>query len=268
MQVLTEFQVEINTAQQDGTISGSPSNIIVKIPGGRELISEPDYKWFVALSQYEYTNNIVNISAKKGNNQIQYSKDSGATWLTITFPDGFWDVVQINQYVMNVITTDQNLQNSPITFNYNGATARVQLYITPSSGYQVKFLNNGLPDLLGFNPGTYTGAYSADKMANIYGGVKAFYLLADNIVEPNTCLRNGISTPMIYKIPRQGPPGSELGVDVPKYMWVPVANPPNGIINEIRLEWVDYMGNEIDFNGQPTAVTLVFKRRKFMRSKD
>lgn len=262
------FQLSVDSDSPDGTVSGTGSNFRIRYTKGINLPDIPGWRWYVSLTQYSYTNSLPNISPNYANNTIQYSTDSGATWKTIVIPTGTYNVDALNTFISNTITYDEGLQVSPVNFSMNGPTQRVVLYINPTSTYGIKFSSPALAQMLGisasqFIPTTAEPAYEGDFIPTFNQGVDMLYVICEGLIDNQTNYRNGYPVPLLKCVPINGPPGAIVSEDIPSPVRCPVVIGPDNQIQELNFRWTDWRGREIDFNGQPTMVTVKFEHKKY-----
>lgn len=260
------FPVVINSAATDGTVSGNGSNFTVRFPRGLQLPSKPNYTWHGAVARCTYTNSTKNVTAKFRNNKFYYSVDSGVTYKTIVFPNGYYQTEQLSKYIIAEIKANgDNLPGdlSPIRIEPNGSTMRTILYIDPAaSTYRVKFEATeyfGL--LIGFAAGVYSGINEGDLSPDINRGIRNLYIMSDTLVAKNACYRNGLGASILFALPTGGEPGKIVHYEPNNLMWVPMAKSDNDLINEASFMWIDALNRELDFSDQPTELVIYLWHR-------
>jgi hypothetical protein len=77
------------------------SNLVFRFP--TSVILEAGQK--LALTSFSMYNSTFNITAENQNNSLEYVWFNGITY-TITFPDGFYDIVAINNFIHSVMLTN------------------------------------------------------------------------------------------------------------------------------------------------------------------
>jgi hypothetical protein len=77
------------------------SNLTYRFP--TSVILEAGQK--LALTSFSMYNSTFNITAENQNNSLEYVWFNGITY-TITFPDGFYDIVAINNFIHSVMLTN------------------------------------------------------------------------------------------------------------------------------------------------------------------
>jgi len=247
--------------------NGTPSNFDVVLRTPITLATTPDTQWTVALIQATYWNSIRNIRASFGNNVLKYSADAGTTIKSITIPDGYYQIKQLNKFIQaEVAANGDNLPGNlpPIAILMNGATIRV--VITVAAGYQVGW--NGPTDqlaaLLGFDPTAAGGiidggangiAYEGDLPPDINRGAEKLRFLC-NLVQNSWS--NGVQSKILYTTTLKDIPGSVVDIDPPTPKYLNIGRSGNATIDMINIRVVDTKGREVDFNGFPVSLTLHF----------
>lgn len=253
------FPLSVNSNAPNDQVTGTGSNFTVKFPRGMKVMSKPNYRWHIALVKATYRNTIPNISPNFNNNKFYYSVDSGATWKTITFPRGYYQLKQIDAYIRAEITA--NGDDLPggfpiIKVEPNTATMRVTLYISNDApATRVKFeANETFTELIGFNAGTYSTIYEGDNPPEIDRGIDNLSIMCDTLVDRSFSLRDGINSSLIYTVPMTGLPSELISFEPSNLVWVPMAKSDNDLIDSATFMWIDPRNREVDFNGFPTSL--------------
>ena len=226
------------------------------------LSLERNTEYEVGLVKASIWYSFHNISTSFSNNTIQYSHDNGATFTTITFPNGLYSIDAINQYVQaqmlangHVPTVNGALQyNITITPNYS--TLKVDVTLT--NNYQLKF-NSDVNELLGFDntQQTVTSTTSGNNVANITRSVNS---LSIKCSIATGSWENSTTSDVIYTFVYNVTPGSLQEVFPNQILYVPI-NTYNEIHN-IRMRITDQLGREVDLNNEPTTFLLHLRKQK------
>ena len=106
---------------------------------------------------------IYNISAALGNNEFEYSHNSGTDWNTVTIPDGYHTVYDINNYMRDTMRTNAHynegatgVESDDIFYVEIEGFSTGKVGVTLSNNYQARFLTttSTLYTLLGYNADT------------------------------------------------------------------------------------------------------------------
>ena len=94
-------KIEENTAPKDSfqiTISNRTTDFITQFNPPLQLKKQKQYE--IALLNLETYYSFPNVDLS--NNRFKYSPDSGANWLTITIPEGSYEIRDIDAAVKNI----------------------------------------------------------------------------------------------------------------------------------------------------------------------
>ena len=155
------------TKKEIDQLWGENNNFTVSMSGdGMELDSDSEN--YIALHSLRMSYTWNNIDAKKfNNNTLRYSKD-GASWITLTFPDGNYTYSDISQYISNHLES-QGLDKDSIEIYYSPPLKK--FFIQLNGSFQVDFRSNlEFGKLLGFNSLVITSTYG-DMVPNITNDV-------------------------------------------------------------------------------------------------
>jgi len=137
---------------------------------------------FIALESISMFYSWFNISEAFGNNKLDYSKDSGKTYSTITIPDGNYTYKDISTYITKITPF-----NVDIKFSY--VNLRVTINITNDVKYRLKILKNGFKELIGFEKDTIIDNSTISvgtKLPNITRSVDDI-IVHTNLISSSSC---------------------------------------------------------------------------------
>jgi hypothetical protein len=227
-----------------------------------------------------------NVSSTYNNKQFQFTWTVGSTTTTytITLPDGFYLISDINQYLE--LYCQQNgfyLVNSSGNYVYyiqlieNVNYYKIQLltYAVPTSlpsgwtqpsnfaGYPTVstapsfiVLNNNFTNLVGFNVGTYGGgnADSSTLSNNVPQGSVVNSVVVRCSLVSNNC---GFPSDILDSFPINAQFGSNINYDPPFQKWV---NVKDGTYNSLIITFVDQNFNTIPVLDTNVCITLMIKQ--------
>lgn len=240
------------------TVSGHTSDdFTVNFPSGVQLGGRP---WEVALDKAVLWNSVFNISAAYNNNTLEYSPDGGSTWKTVTFPDGAYQLEQINDYFQfkmaqngDADLTDPNVPVYYAGFIANFSTLKARAVV--SNSYQIDLTTGTLHELLGFAAIIITSTQEGANVVDITRGVNTFLINCDLV---NGSYNNGLSGYVLYSFTMKVPPGAQLTVEPNEKFYLPLRDSDQ--ISKARLYITDQMGRKVSFNGENITYSLVLRR--------
>lgn len=227
-----------------------------------------DGLWEMSLVSANFYNSNPNISGPLYNNNFfDYSPDGGATWKTITLPEGTYNLAQINVEVQRQITDNGDV-GSQIVFAANVSTLKA--VIETFTTYQVD-LGTGslLYELLGYSLAQIatplSGYTTGDLRANINRGVNNIYLRSD-LVESGGSYDSKIGSDIITDLAFQGrPPGSSVYIEKPYQLWIPVKRAQ--YIAQVRIRITDQLSRRYSIRDEPLNVQIYFRPSKMERTR-
>ena len=131
-------------------VNNRPGNFVTKLT--KSIFLDDNKEYFVGL------NRIINMSFTwfsinkgYGNKLIRYSRNSGETFINISFPDGVWNYENIDNHIRKatVIKQQGKADEYPINLEFDQTTFRVT--ITMKRNYQLDLTRSNFYDLIGFD---------------------------------------------------------------------------------------------------------------------
>ena len=215
----------------------------------------PDLDYEVALIYFSTFNTLFNIQSSLNNNQFIYSSDNGATWKTITFSDGGYDIDGFNAELKRLLVTngDTTLSNGqtiyPIDISLNLSTTKT--IVTLATNFKVNFTTGTVGYILGFdNKIISTGINNSDAIARLTS-ITAILIEVDII---SGFYVNGVERNIIYSFPAYMVP---VGYKINIFPNTPIYLPVNTqTITKIYIRITDESSNLLSLNGEETAVCM------------
>lgn len=227
---------------------GSP----LKLPGDKR-----DWEFAVIHTSLWY--NFYNVSAAIGNNVLNYSHNSGGNWTTVTFPDGLYNISDLNSYLQQQIENNGHTVNK-LRLLANYSLLKVQVYIETASNFQIDLQSSvsSFHSFLGFNSGIYTtaGYTTAQSIANITNNINTLEIHC-SLVDQEFTFENGKKSDIVFTMSPNEPTGSLMIRAPTNPIYLPVNT---NYIESIRVKITDDQNNVISFNGEQTS--FVFHIRK------
>lgn len=268
------FLVTLDSTRRSNPSEKTDSYVTVFNPG-LTLYKKEGYMWTVALVTANMWYSFYNLSASLYQNTVlEVSDDNGATFWPITIPDGVYNIYDLNSIIQSLITSNPNLGlGSSVSLIPNFNRLRINVSITPASGYQVRFdpvLTNpngsDFYKLLGFDfaqaaatmitPITdASGPIEGVLVGDITNGLDNLYITCSLV--RGSYFGGGLSK-VLYSFVPNSAPGSSIRIDVTNPIGVPI-NIDNDTIREIRMSVVDNLGRRVDFNNEDIQYLLHFK---------
>lgn len=243
---------------QNITPPDTTSNFTVRFTSPLKLEGNTN-DWEFALIHTSLWYNFYNVSTALGNNVIRYSHDSGSTWTTVTFPDGLYNITNLNNYLQQQIENNGHTVNK-LKILANFSLLKVQLYIEAGSNYQVDLQSSvsSFHSFLGFDSGIYTsgGFTTAQNIANITNNINTLEIHC-SLVNREYTYENGKKSDIIYTLSPNEPPGSLMIRSPVNPVYLPVNTT---YIESIRMQITDDRNNQISFNGEQCTYVLHLKR--------
>lgn len=240
----------------------NPSNFTVNFPKGIELqeLLNQQKKYEMALITADLWYTWHNISSSYSNHQLRYH--NGTTWKTVTFPNGNYQVSDINDYLHTVMKTngDFTVVSGVDTFDVNilpnVVTIKVDIVLTNS--YQIDLSISTLNELLGFNSAIYNTSVSSQNRVNITRGI-------DNLLIRCSLLSgsydNDQGTDILYTFVPNTSRGSAIHVEPNNPIFLPIQTVDQ--IKTITMRITDNLGREINFNGENVTYFIHIRPSKF-----
>ena len=175
----------------DGSVGSKSHGFTVRFTP--EIVLNPNKVYYIALNSLSMSYSWHNVSHIYGNNTLKYSHDGGTTWTTITVPAGNYSYTDLNGYIKQALTQN-NHSSSGISLSF--IPARLLVYITLETNYQLDFTIGDFSDLIGFNKVIVTGSGYGAKLPDITRSVDVI-MVHTNIVSKS--LVAGIGSDILYQ---------------------------------------------------------------------
>lgn len=207
----------------------------------------------VALYSISMFNSNPNISATLNNQTLKYSKDSGATYTTITIPQGSYGIDALSTQINALIVATGGVANNVIlTGNY--ATLKVD--ITLSATYRLDFSVGNLYRLLGWPAGIVSASGTGTNLADLTNGIVS-YSVNSNIVSGQGSYLSGTQSQALYTFVPNVPSGNLIDITVQNLLFVEMNTKTIGTLN---INLTDQAGNLlVDLSQEPIRYTLIIR---------
>jgi hypothetical protein len=215
----------------------------------------------VALSQLNFTNFFINISAAIGNNHFFYSDDpANETKYDITIPDGSYSLDALESYIHASILATHGF--AILSLNPNYSTNKVAITFDNVVGWYVSFKVNSPFTLLGFTNGQFVPAgKSCTAYYTEYGPNNAAFnniqtiKVATNLT--NDSISNTNQSPILYICQPIVSVGSTQTSEARILMWIP-SDAFRSKIYEINVQLMDQNDNPLNMS-EEFSLTLMVK---------
>lgn len=255
------FQIAIRSIDYPNQ---NPANLTYEIP---EVLILP-VPYSVAVADGSLINSIYNLSASLGNNIFKYYSPKTSTWITATLPDGTYNTAFLDTQIQSILTANNDIINTngtityPILFYASLNFDRNQLIL--SAGYQVDFTTSTLYQLLGFDSQIYSNTtlnsitFTAPNPAQYTSNSSNFFIQCDLVKEGIYINSNlGANSGVIYSINSSTP---SFGVSLTTSYYDRFYYQLNTQrITNIKITYLDSLGQICDFQGEQTYLLLDFK---------
>lgn len=215
----------------------------------------------VALSQFNFTNFFVNISAALANNKFYYSDDAAnTTKYTITIPDGSYSLSELNNFIQASILATHGF--SIITLNPNYSTNKVAIVFGNVANWYVHFGADSPFTLLGFTNGQDVPATKANTAYySEYGANDAAFNNIQSIKVSTNLTNDSVSntnqSAIIYQCQPIVSVGSTQTSEPNNLLWIP-STAFQSKIYEIIVQLLDQNDSPI-FMTENFSLTLIVK---------
>lgn len=265
------------TAKQfDSSADGADFRIPFK-PPGIDLPRNKGYAWTIALVSARIYNTVPTISAKKGNNQIEFSPD-GITYSTITIPDGRHSRESLNTvfqswlYENNYYGGTASAPEYPFSLEISSAESKFYFsFITPapdgSSEWHVRF-PAGINRILGYNIDQVISATesraqrTAPNPPDMTDGNLQFSIhvagVRDSFLSSGKN-RYAVDDAAVWTFMPRVPPGGLIQISPKNRIRLPFAR---NRIDEFHVYLRDSQGRPVDLAGTDTAYYFELKQIK------
>lgn len=207
----------------------------------------------VALYSISMFNSNPNISATLNNQTLKYSKDSGATYTTITIPQGSYGIDALSTQINALIVATGGVANNVIlTGNY--ATLKIDIALTAT--YRLDLSVGNLYRLLGWNAGIVSVSGTGTDLADLTNGIVS-YSINSNIVSGQGSYLSGTQSQSLYSFVPNVPSGNLIDITVQNLLYVAMSTRTIGSLN---INITDQSGNLlVDLSQEPIRYTLIIR---------
>jgi hypothetical protein len=207
----------------------------------------------VALYSISMFNSNPNISANLGNQTLKYSKDSGATYTTITIPQGSYGIDALSTQINALIVASGGVQNNVIlTGNY--ATLKVDITLT--STYRLDFSVGNFYKLIGWTAGVVSSSGTGSTIADLTNGIVS-YSINSNLVSGQGSYLSGTQSNALYTFVPNVPSGLLIDITVQNLLFVEMSTKTIGSLN---ITITDQANNLlVDLSSEPIRYTLIVR---------
>ena len=204
---------------------------------------DENYRWMMALTKLSMTYSWYNVSASNNNNTLKYSKDSGSSWTTVTFPDGIYSYRDLQTY----------LNDDKIKFVL--LYTRHKLMIELESGYQLDLRDGEFSNLLGFEKKLLTSTSIGTLTPNITNSIDNIHICVNKIRGFNPVDSRLVDTLFSFSTGNL-----RRGLNFEKEPIHPSFVPVKDLyFDSLMVHVRDDQGNLIDLNNIDWSMTIVLK---------
>jgi hypothetical protein len=255
--------MSISLVLDSSKLTGSnPSNFTLNFSKGIELqeMMNQQKKYEIALITADLWYTWKNIRSSFGNNSLRYH--NGTLWRTVTFPNGNYQVSDINDYLhermkVNGDSTvvagedvfDVNLLANPVT---------IQVDIKLTNSYQIDLSVSTLNELLGFNSAIYNADVSSQNRVDITRGVNNLLIRCSIVMGSYD---NTQGTDILYTFVPNTSRGSAIHIEPNNPIYVPIQVQDQ--IKTITMRITDQLNREIIFDGENVGYYLQIRPSKY-----
>lgn len=248
----------------DSTLSsGNTQTDNFRVVFNQPLNLEGEGGYEIALLQAKLWYSWYNISAENGNNLMRYSTDAGLTWKNVTFPDGQYEISQINDYLHRIMKNNgdyfvngsgQDDWNIDILANFS--TLKVQVDIVSGSNYQLDLASSKIYTLLGFAQIVVTTSQSGTNIANINNDINSLSIETDVV---SGTYNNGLAGNVLWTFVPTTAPGTNIDINIINPVYIPVSA---NRIQSISMRIIDNLGRRVNLNSQPVTYLLALRKTR------
>lgn len=261
----------------DSTATGSRYNVTFNSPIQLNNPNPNRYVWGVACTSLKVWNSIANISAGFNTNKIEFKRNAGDAYTTITIPDGQFNIENINDYIHQYLYSNgfySGTSTNPVfavSIKVNSSTSQVvwefldpTIQSNPESGatqYYVRIPAN-MHEIMGFNANTELtitdslATRSSPNRPNITFDVDQ--ISVNLSIAEGSYINNRTGQSVIQYTP-DVPPGGLIQKDPTNPIYLRVSADS---INNITVYLLDNLNRPVDLRGEETTITIELKLLK------
>lgn len=220
------------------------SQFITQLPSSIDL---KNGEWEVSLVNIIYPHTWYNI--RKENNLFGFDLGDGKE-IGRRIPAGCYENVPDVLKAMTLVS-----HKNKIEFNYHSVTKRV----TVKTKEDCKVvLYEGIAELLGYYPGSYTGTVHSPFVADTKAGFSVIYVYCD-LVEPQ--IVGDIQAPLLKIVSVEGKDGEIVNVQYTRPYYLPVIRQH---FQTIQIDMRLHSGNLVPFERGKVTLILHFRMRQIV----
>lgn len=249
MEVKLLETIAYNTSRKESfqiVVSNNKTHFKTRFNPPLQLDKKKSYE--IALVNLETYYSFPNITSN--NNVFRYSADNGSTWFDVVFPEGSYELKDINEVIDEEMKSHHH--NEKIVISANENTLNVILDI--DDGFLVDFSGpNSIRSVLGFESKIYRGYNKSERTVNIMS-INSILVNVDII---SGSYVNGTLKPTIYSFFPNVSPGYKI-VEAPKNLvYLPVVL---DTIHTLETTITDQDGRLLNLRGE--TITFRFHIRE------
>ena len=254
---MQERAINISSINREKIGRSRPEDFVIKFDPTLHLDTEMHHE--LAVDRVSMTYSWHSINDEYGNKSIKYTKDNGSTWKTITFIDGMYSYDDLNDYINDVITeNDDQPSNNRVGIKIYFVLTSYRVVVELMSQCQLDLRNSTFGDLIGYEPRILTDTSYSTKLPNITNSVDSLHINCDIVTDSITDGRYSNTLAMI--------PTDNLTRSFPftfeprRALFSPISKT---IISELRVNLTDSLGRPVNLNGVNWYMSLIL-RSSFM----
>ena len=250
---MQERAINISSINRQKIGRSRPEDFVIKFDPVMHLNTEMHHK--LAVDRVSMTYSWHNMNAEYGNKTIKYSKDGGSTWKNVTFVDGMYSYDDLNEYINQVITdNDDQPSNDRVGIKIYFVLSSYRVVVQLGNQWQLDLRNSTFGDLIGFEPKILTTTSYSTKLPNITNSVDTIHINCDIVTDAIT---DGKFSNTLVVIPTDNLTRSYPFTFEPKRaLFSPVSKT---IISEMRIRLTDSLGRPIDLNSVDWHMSLILQ---------
>ena len=254
---MQERAINISSINREKIGRSRPEDFVIKFDPTLHLDTEMHHE--LAVDRVSMTYAWHNINDEYGNKTIRYSKDNGSTWKSITFVDGMYSYDDLNDYINDVITeNDDQPSNNRVGIKIYFVLTSYRVVVELGNQWQLDLRNSTFGDLIGYEQRILTDTSYSTKLPNITNSVDSLHINCDIVTDGITDGRYSNTLAMI--------PTDNLTRSFPftfeprRALFSPISKT---IISELRVNLTDSLGRPVNLNGVDWFSSLIL-RSSFM----
>ena len=250
---MQERAINISSINRQNIGRSSPQDFTIKFDPVMHLDTEMNHE--LAVDRVSMTYYWHNVNSEYGNKTINYSKDNGSNWKTITFTDGMYSYDDISDYINGVIShNDDQPSSNRVGIKIYFVLSSYRVVVELGNQWQLDIRNSTFGDLIGFEPKILTRTSYSTKLPNITNSVDSLHINCDVVTDSIT---DGRYSNTLVVIPTDNLTRSYPFTFEPRRaLFSPISKT---IIAEMRITLTDSLGRPIDLNGVDWHMSLILR---------